>query len=154
MCMVKLYQIISFIIISRHRKPKCLKLKILQSVLMWFCDSKNKQRLFPYESLVFITEIKCVYCAVRTESFNIIQVKLGKCANGRDFLQVLRFTPLSIIPPIFRTHPHPRVTLTSRTNGWSMEPPKMQCSVRHHGEFERQVIPLSLQIINIISYIV
>jgi hypothetical protein len=33
------------------------------------CGSENKQRLFPYTALTdwfFITERKCVYCAVRT----------------------------------------------------------------------------------------
>ena len=45
--------------------------------------SQNKQRLFPYTAfislyninwLVFITEMECVYCAVRTGSLYIIQV--------------------------------------------------------------------------------
>jgi len=42
--------------------------------------SQSKQRLFPYTALserVFITEMECVYCAVRAESLNIIQVEFG-----------------------------------------------------------------------------
>jgi len=43
------------------------------------CGSQNKQRLFPYTTLTvwffFITETS-VYCAVRTQCLNIIQVHL------------------------------------------------------------------------------
>ena len=42
------------------------------------CESENKQRLFHFTTLtdwlVFITEMKSVYCALRTGSLNIIQL--------------------------------------------------------------------------------
>jgi len=43
------------------------------------CGSQNKQRLFPYTALsvwFFITEIRCVYCAVRTECLCTMQVNV------------------------------------------------------------------------------
>jgi hypothetical protein len=39
--------------------------------------TENKQRLFPYTTLAecfFLPEVEFVYCAVRTEYLNIIQV--------------------------------------------------------------------------------
>ena len=44
------------------------------------CGSQNKQRLFPYTALIdwiFIADTECVYCAVRAESVNVIQVNLS-----------------------------------------------------------------------------
>jgi hypothetical protein len=39
--------------------------------------SQNKQELFPHTALTaFLIETECVYSAVRTETLNIIQVKL------------------------------------------------------------------------------
>jgi hypothetical protein len=42
------------------------------------CGSQNKQRLFPYTALTdwFLQPRWSVYCAVRTESFNIIEVNI------------------------------------------------------------------------------
>jgi len=40
--------------------------------------SQNKQQLFPYLKLsFFLTEAVCVYCAVGTESLNVIQFKFA-----------------------------------------------------------------------------
>jgi len=44
------------------------------------CGSENKQRLFPYTALtgwVYSRDGECVYCAVRTGSFNTIQVNVS-----------------------------------------------------------------------------
>jgi hypothetical protein len=44
--------------------------------------SQNKERLFPYTTLIywfFITETECVHCAVRTAALNIIQAMGVSC---------------------------------------------------------------------------
>lgn len=86
-------------------------------------------------ALVFITETECVYCAVRIECLNIIQIKcsiqqrplwfgprsarvrllVNKVAMGQFCLPVLRFFPVSTFPLIIHTHLH--LTLSTRTNG-------------------------------------
>jgi len=39
----------------------------------------NKWRLYPYiASTVFTAEWECVYCAVRTEPLNVIEVNIGR----------------------------------------------------------------------------
>jgi hypothetical protein len=53
-------------------------LRSAHTAYLWvLCGYENKQRLFPYTTLnclVFITEMECVYCAVRNGSLYIIQV--------------------------------------------------------------------------------
>jgi hypothetical protein len=94
--------------------------------------------------LAFVTETKRVYCEVRTESLHINHVDLSlfpwrpefdlksvhvrfmveKVALGQAFVLVLRFLPVSIIPPKLRSRLHVRVQLrvglTRRTNGRSL----------------------------------
>ena len=57
-----------------HRKFNIQQLYVLPTLyLCVFYLSENKQRLVPHYSinwLVFITEMKSVYCAVRTGSLN------------------------------------------------------------------------------------
>jgi hypothetical protein len=43
----------------------------------------------------------------------------GKVAVGQFFLPVLRFSPVSINPPLLHTHLHLHAALTRRTNGRS-----------------------------------
>jgi len=43
---------------------------------VWISEQTAIIFLYNINRLVFITETECVYCAVRTESLNIIQVNL------------------------------------------------------------------------------
>ena len=45
----------------------------------------------------------------------------GKVALGQVFVEVLLFSPVSIMPPMLHTDPHLHIVLTSRTNGRSLE---------------------------------
>jgi hypothetical protein len=60
-----------------------------------FCVS-----LYSFNWLVFITETECVYCAVRTESLNIIQVKWPRCGRLQSTLgiKVLRRLLCTLTP--------------------------------------------------------
>jgi hypothetical protein len=53
---------------------------------------------------------------------------VAKLAMGQGFLRVLRCYPVSIIPPMLRTHFHLQAALTRKTDeAW--EPSKKQCSL-------------------------
>ena len=112
---------------------------------MWISEQTGINSLDSINWLVFITEKKCVYCAVRTGYSYIIQVrfslsrrwvtglpprKLGfdprldyvrfvvdKVTLGRVSLQVIVFSPFSTIPPTLRTYLHLYVALTRKTKG-------------------------------------
>ena len=45
---------------------------------------------------------------------------LDKVALGQVFLPALLFTPVSIIPPMLRTHPHLHVDVARRKSGRSL----------------------------------
>jgi hypothetical protein len=45
----------------------------------------------------------------------------NKVAVGQVFLGVLRFSPVSTMPPMLHTGPHLHVVLTSRANGRSLK---------------------------------
>ena len=53
--------------------------------------------------------VMCVCVCVR------VRVELGQV-----FLGVIRFSPVSMIPPMLRTHVHVHVVLTRRTDGRSL----------------------------------
>ena len=76
--------------------------------------------------LVFvIINEQCVYCAVPTEYLNATQINI----------QVLRFSPVFIIPPMLHTNRHLHV-LTTTTNGrilWT--------SFGNRGALDRTVLP-------------
>ena len=92
-----------------------------QRALSVFVVDKTKRRnYFPVGGLVFITEIKCVYCAVRTEFLIQFGLHLDNVETGDVFSEFSNFSPAIIIPPVLHTHPHQHVTLTSATNGWSL----------------------------------
>jgi hypothetical protein len=104
----------------------------------------------PWKTLICDLEMERVYCEVRTEYLYIIQVTFGpqslrllfasvlprkprfdprsvhvrfvmdKMAVGQVSVQVLCFSLVSIIPPMFHTHLQLKVALTRRTNGRSL----------------------------------
>ena len=45
-----------------------------------------------------------------------VRFVMDKMTMGQVLLQVLRFSPVSIIPPILHTHLHPHLDLTRKTN--------------------------------------
>ena len=49
-----------------------------------------------------------------------VRFVVDKMTLGQVFLQVLRFSPFSIIPPILHTHLHPHLALTRKTNARSL----------------------------------
>ena len=49
-----------------------------------------------------------------------VRFVVGKEALGQVFIQVLRFSPVSIIPSMLHTHLRLHVVLTRMTNGRSM----------------------------------
>lgn len=54
----------------------------------------------------------------RTKSeFNPLGFVVQKLALGKDFLRVLQLTPVGIILPLLRTHPHLHTTLIPRIMG-------------------------------------
>ena len=69
--------------------------------------------------------MECVYCAVRTESINVVEVSvslyitgqtMGKSDTGRNFAPLISVSPVSIIPLVIHTDTHLDVSLTRRTN--------------------------------------
>ena len=111
----------------------------------FFCSEQTAIiSLYTIHWLTSITETECVYCAVRAESSNTIQlchvsgcsyrwpvkaavlsrsqvspskVLLDKVALGNVFLRVLRFFPPTTIPPMSHTDFHPHAFPSGRTNG-------------------------------------
>ena len=94
--------------------------------------------LYNINWLVYITEMECVYCAVRSGSLNVIQINLSRrrlrrgarvstrsahvwfvvdrVALGYVSIRVLRFSFVSIIPPLLHTHLQMLLILTRTTN--------------------------------------
>ena len=62
----------------------------------------TKQRLFPpaLDMFVFINEMECVYCAVRTESLNIIQINLLN-PTGHVMYQQFNIQQLYDLPTLY-----------------------------------------------------
>ena len=93
---------------------------------VWISKQTEIISLYNINWLVFITETECVYCAVRNECFNVIQINLSRrplrmrarvwsrpvhvrfmvdrVALGQVSIRVLRFPPVSIIPPMLRIY--------------------------------------------------
>ena len=73
-----------------------------------------------------------------------VQVKflVDKVALGQDFLRVLRFCPVSIIPLLLHTHHHSHAALPRRTNGQSKGTIKPQCSFRNMGALDMKLLSL------------
>jgi hypothetical protein len=46
-----------------------------------------------------------------------VRYVVDKVALGRVFLRVLRFLPVTVIPPVLHTHLHLHVALTTQTKG-------------------------------------
>ena len=44
---------------------------------------QNKNNYFPTENCIFLTEAGCVYCAVRTESLNVTQIRSSNHTPSR-----------------------------------------------------------------------
>ena len=116
---------------------------------VWISEQTSIISLYNINWLVFITEIQCVYCAVRTGYLYIIHVnyhpwprllvhglspeKLGfdpsllhlivvlnTVTLGQGFFPILLFYTVNIIPPVLHTHFHLQAVITRRTNGWSL----------------------------------
>ena len=93
--------------------------------------------------LVHTTETECVYCAVRTESLNIIQVNLDPVAiaghaicDGQSgmFSKYFGFHPVRTISDIPHTHPRLNVSLTRMSNWRSLGTfQKKLCFFRKYG---------------------
>ena len=101
---------------------------------------------FPVQHwLVYLTETECVYCAVRTEYWNIIQVipcqsmcdfVVDKVALGQVFFfRVFPFSTVNIIPPML---------LLPGQTGEAWEPSKRQCCFGTRGALDRKVLSFNL----------
>jgi hypothetical protein len=60
-------------------------------------------------------------------------------ALGQVVLQVVQFSPVSIIPPMFRTHL--RVTLTRRTSGRRLGTLQKETLLQWPGSIDRKELP-------------
>ena len=74
--------------------------------------------------------VACTCLLQRTSGFDPRQVHaifiMDTVKRGQIFLRVLRFSPVSIIPPVLHTHLH--VILTRRTNGQRLINFHKQCA--------------------------
>jgi hypothetical protein len=84
----------------------------------------------------FTIQRKCVYCAVRTGTLNIIRVNLS--------LQIGP-SPVRIIPPTLHTHLRLHAALTKMTNGRSLRTFKRNSLSEIGGELDRIGLSLVLQ---------
>ena len=85
--------------------------------------------------MVLITEMECIYCAVRFEYLNIFHVKLcrhlrsvhvrfvvDKFVPGQIFLQLFGFSHVIILPLMRHTHLHLHVALAGqRDEAWDLK---------------------------------
>jgi hypothetical protein len=77
-----------------------VKILVLSTEGTSICGSQNKQRVFNYAAynyLVIIIETECVYCAVRSQSLNIIQVVFS-LQNVRIFTTLIHINRHYILP--------------------------------------------------------
>jgi hypothetical protein len=58
------------------------------------------------------------------------------------FLQVLRFSPFNIIPPMLHTHLHLRFALTRKTESRGLGTSQKQCPFSSRGTLHRKVLSL------------
>jgi hypothetical protein len=104
--------------------------------------------------MVFITEIECVYCAIRAEGliqFSILSLYdpnyvharfvVEKEVLRRDFLQVLQFFPICIIPLILILITTSLLAEGQMGAAWG--PSKKQCSFENLEALDRIVISRS-----------
>jgi hypothetical protein len=71
---------------------------------------------------------------VRSVVFNVVL--------EQDFLQLLPFSLVRIIPKIFYDHLHLHVILTGRQRGEAWEPSKKQCFFRYRETLDKRVLSL------------
>jgi len=69
---------------------------------------------------------------------------VDKVVLAHFFLRILRFSPVSIIPPVLQTFFIYILILTEGQTGETWEPSKKQCSFGNQRALDRQVPPLSL----------
>jgi hypothetical protein len=107
---------------------------------MYLYGSLNKQLIFScttLNSLVFIIQRVCVYCPVRTESLNTIQINrlvaglslwrpglhprsvhvrsiVDIVAQGQVFIRIFRFSPAILFPPLLHTHLYLQAVLSRK----------------------------------------
>ena len=62
-----------------------------------------------------------------------VQLQLDAVAPGHVILPVLRFSPVSILPPLLRTHRQLQTTLIRRTSGRRLETFKQSNDIRDIG---------------------
>jgi hypothetical protein len=110
---------------------------------VWISEQTAIISLYSINRLIFITGTDCVYCAVRTGPWNIIQVRFnfkfetrlhsqaspckscGKQSDTRtSFSPSTSVSAVSIIPPMLHTHLHLHVAFTGRTKGEIWKPSK------------------------------
>jgi hypothetical protein len=72
-----------------------------------------------------------------------VKFVVEKVALGEEFLWVLRFSPLNIIPPVPHAHLHLHVNFI-KTNGQSLTTVKKQCSLRNLESLDRKVFSILL----------
>jgi hypothetical protein len=90
---------------------------------VWISEQTVIISLYNINWLVFITDMECVYCAVRTMFLSIIQVysvHMRFVVDAVTLGQVILFSPVSIIPPLLHAHLYRHVALMRRTNGRSL----------------------------------
>jgi hypothetical protein len=89
---------------------------------VWISEQTAIISLYSINWLVCITETECVYCAVRTESLNEIEVN---------------------IPQLLHTHSDKHVALTIKTNGQSLRTFQKATLFRKSGVLYREVLSFS-----------
>ena len=67
---------------------------------------------------------------------------MDEVALPQPFLSVLRFSPVSIIPPMLHTHLPLYVALPDRQTGKAWEPSKTQCLFQNRGALHRKLLSL------------
>jgi hypothetical protein len=76
-----------------------------------------------------------------------VRFVVDKVTLGQVFLQVLRSSPVRIIPPVLHTVFIYMLLLPEGQTGKPWEPSKKQCSFRHGGSLDRKVLsPFSVSI--------
>jgi len=107
---------------------------------VWIWEQTAIISLYSNNWLLLITEMDCVYCAVRVVPLNIVQnpqtvprvrpaviaeshfrtqvrlceIHAGKSNSGTGFYPSTRSSLVSVIPPMFHKHLHPHSDITRR----------------------------------------
>jgi hypothetical protein len=119
---------------ARKNSRCCLRITFM--CFVWISEQTAIISLYSIHRLVFITEIECVYCAVRNESLNITEDKFSfwraNNANKKWDVTVPYSSICSILtgPALYRTHqtrPAMFVRGLARLSPWTSRSPCWGC---------------------------